>query len=309
VLCFGTLDDADVIEYFIEYHIASGVDAFVATDVGSTDGTLDILSHYERLGKLLLTRLQNPEIGDVERDWSSAMARVAREHFGAGWCLFGDADEFWVFPNNDAQRYFASRRSEIVIFPRYNMVPTRDQGTGAIAHFKTFDLVVRRPLEIRYDVSRRSEPEGVQQLLVNYPPEILRVVMPKVAAPAAAIRSVDVGFHNVVSNDPGVPRHYEPAGFVAHYPARSVEQWRRKAQHVSRFTDYNSPEHYLHSSQHWVRLSAIFKRGLTDEDFYRQVLSAKEIESRILEGVLKRDNSISRHLMGLLTKDHSSVDS
>jgi Glycosyl transferase family 2 len=299
VLCFGTLDDDDVVEQFVEYHLSCGIDAFVATDVGSTDRTLDILERYEASGRLHLTRLQNPEIGDVERDWGSAMIPLATRHFGAGTCVFADADEFWVFPNMDAHAYFSSASPKIAVFPRYNVLPTRDARSGDVAHFTTFDLAVRRPLEVRYDISQRDTAEGLRHLLHGYPPEILRSVLPKVAATADAISSVCVGYHDVVSLRPDVPRLHETVGYVAHYPARSFDQWRRKAEHVARFTEKNSPDDYQYTSAHWVRLCALLKAGRIDEDFNRQILSDSEIDLRLAEGVLKRDDAIARRFADL----------
>jgi hypothetical protein len=43
-LCFGVIDEVDLISHFIDYHLELGIDTFIGTDVGSTDGTLDILS-------------------------------------------------------------------------------------------------------------------------------------------------------------------------------------------------------------------------------------------------------------------------
>jgi Glycosyl transferase family 2 len=299
VLCFGTLDDGDIIEYFLEYHLGCGIDAFVATDVGSTDETIRVLERYERTGILHLTRLQNPEIGDVERDWGSGMAPIAAKRFNAGTCIFADADEFWVFPNHDASAYFAAMPSDIVLFPRYNMLPSRDTRTSEVAHFSDFDLLVRRPLDWLYDVAEREAPEDLSRLFSGYAPEVLRAVLPKVAAPPEAIASVGIGFHDVVSTNPSQLRHYERAGYVTHYPVRSLEQWRRKAQHVARFIDRNPPETYGYASGHWVRFSALFKNGLIDEDFLRQVLSAHELAELLLDGTIERDDNVARWLRAI----------
>ncbi len=56
VLCFGVVDEADIVRDFIEYHAGLGIERFVATDAGSTNGTLDVLGEYERSGRLHLTR-------------------------------------------------------------------------------------------------------------------------------------------------------------------------------------------------------------------------------------------------------------
>ncbi len=83
VVCFGIVDEADIVKDFLDYHLSLGIEYFVATDVGSTDGTLDILSAYERSGRLHLTRLADPSVRAERRDWLSVMAVRARETYNA----------------------------------------------------------------------------------------------------------------------------------------------------------------------------------------------------------------------------------
>jgi hypothetical protein len=293
VFCFGVVDEADIIGDFIEYHLRIGVDAFVATDVGSTDGTLDILSRYERSGRLHLTRFQDPAANAERGAWQTAMVAMARERYEAEWCLFGDPDEFWVMPGNDARAYLATAPSPVVIFPRYNMVPHWDSGLNRIADFHTFDLVARRPLEFLYDLSHYDTPRGLEQLRCGYAPDILRFVAPKAAARAETIRSVTGGCHDVTSVDPTTPRHRELKGYMAHFPVRSLTQWRRKAELVARFMEMNPPNS-APFSRHWVRLALLQQNGLIDDEFARQVLGHNDIIQRLSEGVLERDGTMAR---------------
>ena len=39
-------DEADIIELNLRYHHAQGVDEFIVTDNGSTDGTLEVLERW-----------------------------------------------------------------------------------------------------------------------------------------------------------------------------------------------------------------------------------------------------------------------
>ena len=85
-------NEADVIDANIAYHLGAGVDFVVATDNGSTDGTLEILERYERDGVLELIR--EPSGVFRQGEWVTRMARRAAER-GAGWVINADADEFW----------------------------------------------------------------------------------------------------------------------------------------------------------------------------------------------------------------------
>lgn len=92
VMTLSTRDDADIIDAQIAFHLNAGVDAVVATDHASTDGTLDILTRYERAGYVRLVRGQ----GDLRKETShTRMARLAATELGADWVFAVDASEFW----------------------------------------------------------------------------------------------------------------------------------------------------------------------------------------------------------------------
>jgi len=313
VLCFGVLDEADVIEYFLTYHLSVGIDAFVAIDVGSTDGTLDILREHERAGHLHLLRAHYV-------DWESTvpMLETARQKCGAEWCLFGDADEFWIFPGGDARAYLDSASTDIVIFPRYNVVPSRV--CGSVARFNDFNLVVHNPIEFFYHTpvnslenfrKRREEPDYAMMLLWKYPPEILRVIAPKVAARSELVQALVPGFHDIVSMPTDAPRHKEQIGYIAHFPTRSLEQFRRKAALIARrFDQIDFVDGDPILGWHWARLSVLHKHNLIDQEFFRQVPGEKEIEHLLAQGVLRRDSSLSEMLgrrPGLSMSQPSSV--
>jgi glycosyltransferase involved in cell wall biosynthesis len=303
VICFAVVDEADIIEHFIEYHLALGVDGFVATDVGSTDGTSEILDRYVRRDCLHLLREADPAASRADYD-GYVMVAAARDVFQADWCLCCDADEFWVFEEDDARRYFASAGAPVIIFPRYNMAPSRDPRSGRLLHFSEFGVRVRQPLEFNYDCRGLDERERVGALLSRYPPEILRRVAPKVAVRANAIRSLSHGFHDAVPNDPEAGRQHAEAGYLAHFPIRSPDQWWHKAELVTRYLINNPPEvdpqtGHAGSAFHWLRLSALFRHGLVAADFARQVLSEPVIEAGLRSGLLQRDDRLVRRLAGL----------
>lgn len=98
-------NEADVIDANIAYHLGAGVDFVVATDNGSTDGTLEILERYEREGVLHLIR--EPSTDFRQGMWVTRMARLAAER-GAGWVINADADEFW-WPRAGSLKYALER--------------------------------------------------------------------------------------------------------------------------------------------------------------------------------------------------------
>jgi hypothetical protein len=86
-------DEEDILRANIEYHLAQGVDFFIATDNRSVDCTADILKSFEVKGLLRYVF----EGGDdySQHAWVTKMARMAYTEYGADWVINNDADEFW----------------------------------------------------------------------------------------------------------------------------------------------------------------------------------------------------------------------
>jgi hypothetical protein len=315
VLCFAIIDEADVVERFLDYHLSLGVDAFVGTDLGSTDGTLEALKKYERQGVLALTRLASPELYD-EHD-GAEWATTAGAAFGAQWCLFADPDEFLVLPNHDVADYLSSVPAAIVSLPRYNVVPERGL-TGGVKHFSDFSLLVRRPLEFFYDLQLTEDPDTryapsydatVRTLLSGYAPEILRAVLPKMVARTNVIKATIPGFHDVIPHDPATSSHREDRAYVAHLPFRSLAQFQKKARLVHDCIERTPPEFAgVAVGAHWVRLNALYRHNLVKEEFERQLLSESQIEAYLRKGILERDETLSLRLRGLAPASQSGHD-
>jgi hypothetical protein len=86
-------DEQDIIRENIEYHLAQGVDFFVATDNRSADATTNILKEYESRG--LLHYIYEGRDDFNQHAWITRMARMAYTEYGADWVINNDADEFW----------------------------------------------------------------------------------------------------------------------------------------------------------------------------------------------------------------------
>ena len=86
-------DEQDIIRENIEYHLAQGVDFFIATDNRSVDATTNILKEYEARG--LLHYIYEGSDDYSQHAWVTRMARMAYKEFGADWVINNDADEFW----------------------------------------------------------------------------------------------------------------------------------------------------------------------------------------------------------------------
>lgn len=299
VLCFAILDEVDVVDDFIAYHEGTGIDAFVGIDLGSTDGTLEKLAPHESRGRLHLTRLDAPD--SIDQDDGARWVSTAKRVFDARWCLAADPDEFWVFPEDDAPRWFAALpECSVAVVPRYNLAPERT-AAGGLEHFSDFTLLVRQPIDFHYDhglaAAEIAPDEEISGLLWRDPPEVLRRVLPKVAARAPVIRRAIAGGHDVETTQADAVRHYAQDAFVAHVPFRSPQQYERKAANVSRFVERNLrryPEAPV--ALHWIRLHELYKRRSIGREFERQVFDEAEAARQLQDGVLVRNDRLSRRL-------------
>ena len=93
VLSLRTRDHVDLVDAHIEFHLGAGVDAIIATDHRSQDGTRAVLERYEHDGSLVLVR--NDEEKYTPGMWMNEVARRAATELGADWVIHSDADEFW----------------------------------------------------------------------------------------------------------------------------------------------------------------------------------------------------------------------
>jgi len=97
-------NEAEVVDANLAFHLAAGVDFVVATDNGSTDGTVEILEGYAERGVLEL--IHEPSTDFRQGEWVTRMARRAAER-GAHWVINADADEFWWPRAGDLKEAFA----------------------------------------------------------------------------------------------------------------------------------------------------------------------------------------------------------
>ena len=70
VMTLKVRDEADIIEHNLRFHRALGVDFFVVTDNGSTDGTSEILDRYAAAGLAHVIRDETGELTGRERCFS-----------------------------------------------------------------------------------------------------------------------------------------------------------------------------------------------------------------------------------------------
>lgn len=87
-------DEIDIIENWFLFHKAMGVDGFIVTDNGSSDGTREVLQKYQEKG-WVLDIIDEPSDGYKQVEWCNKMIMLAKNKYKADWIISSDSDEFW----------------------------------------------------------------------------------------------------------------------------------------------------------------------------------------------------------------------
>lgn len=272
-------DEVDIIELNLRYHAAQGVDEFIVTDNGSTDGTLEVLERWRDDGRLRL--ISEPSTEDFREKghwWVTRMGRMGAE-IGADWVLHADADELWWPAGGDLRGGFASVPEPYgaVVGPRTEYV-ARPDGPGPFWE----RLTVREARSaLRPKVAHRPEPDlrlrrGAHD--VDFDAKEL----------ARAGRPVLRGIRERLRHDDGrlVYAPVFPAR-VLHLPLRSFEQYRRRVEVMLRggFDDQTRD-----------RLREAHEAGRLEEMYAELAVDDAAVAEGVADGTLVVDERLKRVL-------------
>jgi glycosyl transferase family 2 len=244
VMTLRARDEADVLESQISYHLAAGVDFFVAIDHRSSDGTTKILESHARRGHLHITREEDEEMHEGE--WATRMARLAAREFGADWVISSDADEFW-WPRGESLKDVLESipaRYGIVRALLRHFVPRPDDGTPFAER-----MIIR--------VST-SAP-------INDPASLFRPNLKSIhrADPDVMLAS---GAHTLVGSGLMPLRGWYPIELL-HFPIRSFDQFDRKYMHLgtSLRTGRNAYYEEVHRARREGRMNELYGSLVVDD--------------------------------------------
>ena len=261
-------DEQDIIRANIDYHLAQGVDFFIATDNKSVDTTTDILREYESRGLLRYIF----EGGDDynQHAWVTRMARMASTDYGADWVINNDADEFWWPLAGSLKETFARITSEINILQasRHNFVAVAESDQPFWSR-----MVFR-------------EKESLNPLGKPLPP--------KVAHRGSASVKVNQGNHKVIGLNN--PQAIEGLIEILHYPIRSYQQIVNKIAKGGAAYGRNQ-ELPVSMGITWRKLFEELQRDSNLNSFFEaNFYDEKRLAEKVESGELLLDRRISEYL-------------
>jgi hypothetical protein len=265
----GVIDEIECLESCVDYHASIGIDTFVITDLGSTDGTGEVL---RRLARRENVRVLEAGQNMAESAWPAAMQRHAYECFQPDYIVYIDPDEFWLPAAGKLSAVCGE--SDVIVPARYNVIPDARLAAG--------DWRMHDPLDQRIVFRERLRWSPGQQLdfrtpIVRYAPG------PKVmhrAVPAAIAR----GWHAVHSEL--LQKTVSPRDLVIlHFPVSTYDRFRRKVVNAARHLEENRDHLKPGEAWHWRIYVQAHQDGLLRESYDCQVFSEEQIASFLRDGI------------------------
>lgn len=276
----GVMDEVELLPRCLEHLYRIGVDAVLARDGGSTDGSLELLLSLQG-ERLRVERIGEDEIGD--HVLCSRREAEAVRSLEADWVVFLDADEFWL-PATGSLRdgpQWHDEAVDMIQVQRYNVALARSgplapalmapQGYAETALFARAVPHFRKHLQ--------------EQPLT---PWITGVPVAKFAARPGCLASVDVGWHGAQGRD-GKPIRRQPSAdiVVAHLPFTTESRFRRKVDNIRRMLSSHPECFPPDSAWHWRRWAALPSASAVEHEFALQCLSDAELAALRADGALR----------------------
>ena len=281
VMAIKVRDEGDVIEHNLRYHVAQGVDEFVVTDNGSTDGTLEVLRRYEGAGLLRLIEEPGKDFRREAHGWVTRMARLAATEMEADWVVHVDADEFWAPVGRTLKDALSEIPDEygVVLAPRPEFV-ARPDGPGGFVERLTVREARSR---LRPKVAHRANPDATLHRGAH-DVDVERGEGTRHAG-RAVMRAVKADRY---AADEGLVWAPIFPARVLHFPIRSYEQYKRRVETTIFHGGFEDRAHdELRQSYEAGRLPELYEQLAVDDS---------AIEEGITEGRLVRDRSVAEAL-------------
>jgi Glycosyl transferase family 2 len=264
----GVKDEVDLIDGALAHLRAIGVDLVIACDMGSTDGTLELLQTHEGEEGFVLAQNSDEQPTDV---WLKKNAELAQQA-ATDWIIFLDADEFWIPASGNVRDCPDLMHSDVLTVARYN-IPLGPNGPlmpDPIApdHYSELLLITDPIPAFR---SRLKANEST--------PWIRGVPIPKVMARRERVGGLVDGMHDILPAGLGPLRRSRPRDLViAHLPFTTRARFARKIRNIRRTIALHDEYLGQDIAWHWRRWFELDEQGRVYEEFDRTIFDATTIE-------------------------------
>jgi glycosyltransferase involved in cell wall biosynthesis len=274
----SVLDDVELIEQAIDHLRAIGVDLIIACDLGSSDGTYEIMERYRSDDDFWLFR--PTEASDqYAADWSRANIALAKSA-EMDWVLVLDADEFWI-PREGSLKALSLEEFDVLSVDRFN-VPL-----GLNGPMMPSRLVPERYEELLVIAEPVEDPRA--HLTRNPGDAWIRMWQdPKVMFRPERIIDLGPGAHAVFACDLRPLRRARPSDLViVHVPFTTQMRFARKVDNIRRALGDSTDDDYDGIAWHWRRWVAMALQGRINEEFEASTFSESVMADCRTEGTVR----------------------
>ena len=276
-------DQDDLIEPFVRWYSELGVRRILAFDLGSTDGTHDILSDLALRYPLTWSRLDDLDIRHYSGSTTGDhLALHARETYAPEWMIMCDADEFLRVDHASLDTILDKAKAQSITslsVPCFNMT-----GTVAGSEDPSISSLTTRIVQ-PYAETFEEQIAGcipVPFVFVKHPV--------KTIVNSAAFSSYVPGGHGA-NVDYGRTELMDCIHFN-HYPMRSYAKFEKKVSNAEQFLHTNDhlPEWWAWHWRRWVNCKA---KGQLEDEYRRQFISIEQQRSLVADGTCVIDECVS----------------
>lgn len=272
----GVIDEVELIGPCLDHLRSIGVGDIVVHDMGSSDGTREVLRAREG-PDLRVIESSNAEPAD---QWHQSIAEAVRA-LDADWVVTIDADEFILPREGNLPAALARADGDVIRLPRYNMVLGPDG--------------LRLPMPLgpdRYgkvDLFARAEPDFRDRLRQDPTLFWLRAVpLHKTAVRPAGVGRFTDGMHAVIPQ-PGAKLREGVAGdvLIAHAALTTYPRFARKIANIREVFRLHEGALSPGFGWHWRRWVALDDAGALRGEFERSHLSWDALAQLRADGVVQ----------------------
>jgi glycosyltransferase involved in cell wall biosynthesis len=270
-------DEVDLIETTIAHLREIGIDVIIASDMGSTDGTLGVLERYRSDSDFMIIEHNEQTTTD---EWSRTNLEVVKK-VDVEWVTFVDADEYLLAATGSLRDCRALIDADVLAIDVFN-IPLSASGP----------LMPRRLVVGAYDeLSLIFKPIKDFRSYLRENPDSPMIRMEwgvKVMARPECIAAVGDGSHSVVPVQGAHLRFINPSDLlIAHLPFSTRRRFASKIESIRLVFDIHDEYMGEHLGWHWRHWLALAEDGRLDEEFNRNVFDTDTIAALRMEGVIR----------------------
>lgn len=281
IVAVCAIDQGDILEDFVDWHLHLGVDLIVIQDFQSKDGSPALLDRLAKTGRLTWFTL--PERDMTKYQPADALAEIARDKYQADWIILCDADEFLCPLGADLKTILRDAEAEgysVLNVDRLNMTGPEPEQAGK-----------RATLALNMRVDRPAVATSEQTLSGDLPaPQSFTRVAPRTIVRAEWFKTYGAGAHSV-SVTGGKAGHTDRLRYL-HYNMRRYDVFETKVRNAAKWLEDNS---HLDPNWgwHWRRWIRLHGEGRLREDYAAQFVTPPQARELIHDGVCSIDDTVA----------------